>query len=49
MMNIDFIQDGCTALMLACKEGHVAVAECLISNGADVNLPKNVRYKGYNV
>jgi len=49
MMNIDFIQDGCTALMLACKEGHVAAVQFLLSKEADVNLKKNVRYKGYNV
>ena len=39
-----FIQDGCTALMLACEEGHVAVAEYLIAQGADVNIKNNVRY-----
>ena len=39
-----FIQDGCTALMSACEEGHVAVAEYLISHGADVKAKSNVRY-----
>jgi ankyrin repeat protein len=37
-----FIQDGCTALMLACEEGHVSVAEYLIAQEADVNVKGNV-------
>jgi len=28
--------------MLACEEGHVAVAEYLIAQGADVNVQGNV-------
>ena len=43
-----FIQDGCTALMLACEEGHVAVAEYLIAQGADVNAKNNVWYNMIN-
>jgi len=39
-----FIQDGCTALMSAYEEGHVAVAEYLIAQGADLNAKNNVRY-----
>jgi hypothetical protein len=39
-----FIQDGCTALMLACEEGRVAVAEDLIAQGADVKVKNNVCY-----
>jgi ankyrin repeat protein len=30
--------------MLACEEDHVAVAEYLIAQGADVNIKNNVRY-----
>ena len=30
--------------MLACEEGHVAVAEYLIAQGVDVNAKNNVRY-----
>jgi Fe-S cluster assembly scaffold protein SufB len=30
-------QDGCTALILACREGHTAVVQLLVAAGADVN------------
>ena len=36
-------QDGATPLLIASHNGHSQVAEVLLSNGADVNLPMQVR------
>ena len=31
--------------MLACRGGHLETAEVLLENGADMDKPKEVRYK----
>ena len=39
------VQNGITALVVACKEGHLLVVKELVENrGADVNAKDNVRY-----
>jgi len=35
-------QEGATSLLVACKNGHLPVVECLISAKADVNHQKKV-------
>ena len=40
-MIIYFVQDGDTALHIACKEGHVNVIESLLSQGADMTIKNN--------
>ena len=37
-----FVQDGFNALHVACQEGHLRVAECLIDAKANLNLLTNV-------
>ena len=37
-----FVQDGATALHVACQEGHLRVAECLLDAKSDLNLLSNV-------
>ena len=41
---IYFTQDGNTALHIACKEGHISVIQCLLSQGADTTI-KNIEGK----
>ena len=36
-------QNGATPLYIASRNGHSQVAELLLSKGADVNLPEQVR------
>jgi ankyrin repeat protein len=36
------LQDGKTALMVACAGGHLEVAQYLIDRGADINAKDNV-------
>lgn len=40
-------KEGHTALGLACKKGHKAIAELLICKGASVNSQNNVRLVNY--
>lgn len=35
-------QDGMTALLFACQEGHKDVAQALLDKGANPNLPEKV-------
>jgi len=37
------IQDGCTPLYEACREGHEKIVEMLVTGGADVNVKNRVR------
>ena len=39
-MIIYFTQDGNTALDIACKEGHINVIQCSLSQGADMTIKK---------
>ena len=41
LLIIYFVQDGDTALHIACKEGHVNVIESLLSQGADMTIKNN--------
>ena len=36
------VQDGLTALMLACRKGHLSTVQCLCSNQCDVNVKNQV-------
>ena len=38
------IQDECSALLLASKNGHLKVVEFLFENGANIHDKDNVRY-----
>ena len=42
-MHIYVIQNGETALHIACSEGHMEVIHLLLQNGSDVNLQDQVR------
>ena len=42
-------EDGFTPLGLACYFGHARIAEFLVSNGADVNLPSNNGFGVYPI
>ena len=39
------LQNGRTALHMACEHGHVAVAELLIARGADVSATYSVSWR----
>ncbi len=43
------MQDGWTALMLAAKNGHVNVVQCLVKSEAEVNLEAVVKASGHVV
>ena len=38
------LQNGMTALMGACKEGHLSVVEELVNRGADIDAKDDVSY-----
>ena len=42
VITINFVQDGFTALHMACQEGHLKVAETLITAHASVNAQNKV-------
>ena len=42
-MSIIVLQDGDTALLLACREGKVDVVKVLLQAGADKNIQNKVR------
>ena len=42
-MSINLLQDGDTALLLACTEDNVDVVKVLLQAGADKNILNNVR------
>lgn len=39
-----FIQNGLTALYIACSHGHIEVVQVLLNSGADVHKPCEVSY-----
>ena len=43
IMYIIAIQDGCTALLSACWDGHLSVVELLLQYNADIHVQNNVR------
>ena len=45
-LNLDLsqLQDGVTALYVACQEGHMPIVKLLLEHGAQVDLPKDVSH-----